>query len=82
MTKIDKEMRRLRKHYGLPKFERECRLTHEGSRLKKAYKVPGTREHGYHAMMMMQIRRVLNSLKPYLDIETGESDERSTLHKS
>ena len=54
---MDKLTRKLRKKWGLPKFERECRLTYEGSRLKKAYKVPGTREHGWHAMMMMQVYR-------------------------
>lgn len=49
----EKAIRIARKRYGLPKFERECRLTREGRYLKKAYKVPGAAEAGQYHMLCM-----------------------------
>lgn len=40
------EYKEYRRRSGMAKFERLCRLTSERGRMKKAYKVPGTREHG------------------------------------
>lgn len=51
-----------RKFYGLPKFERNCRLAAEGNRMKKAYKIPGTREHGEYSMLCEQVRAFVRQL--------------------
>lgn len=51
-----------RKFYNLPKFERNCRIAQEGSRLKKAYRIPGTREHGDYSMLREQVRNFAKKL--------------------
>ena len=48
-------VRIVRRSYGLPKFEKECRLTPELGRMKKAYRVPGTQEAGTYQSLLYQI---------------------------
>lgn len=59
----DQAIRKARRDVGLPKFERECRCTRFGSRMMKAYKVPGTREAGQYEMLRT---RVQNLVKEYM----------------
>jgi len=44
-------MRAARRKTGIAAFERRCRLTSYNNRQCKAWKVPGTAEHGHHAML-------------------------------
>lgn len=45
--------REYRKKSGMAKFERDCRVVaNTTGRLAKAYKVPGTREHGEYCMFL------------------------------
>jgi len=54
-----KAYKKARRVLGIPRFERECRLTSgDTRRQEKAYKVPGTREHGTHCMLTAQARRM------------------------
>ena len=50
-------IRQLRKELGIAKYERECRLTSENGRMKKAWRVPGTPEHGHHTMLEYEMQR-------------------------
>ena len=43
--------KRARRASGLARFERRCRLTRCGGRYIKAWRVPGTQEHGTHCML-------------------------------
>jgi len=55
----EKAFRKARRELGLPRFERECRLVPFAScRMVKAYKVPGTQEHGTYCMLTAQARRL------------------------
>lgn len=49
-----------RKQLKIAKFERECRCTMEGNRRKKAYKVPGTPEHGQYSMLLQRMTDLAN----------------------
>ena len=51
---FEDRMRKFRRTSGMARFERECRLTEaDDSRRKvKAYRVPGTPEHGRHHMFL------------------------------
>ena len=49
--------RRFRRLSGMARFERDCRMTREDGRLKKAWRVPGTQEAGRHNMFLAEYRR-------------------------
>lgn len=57
-----KAYRVARRHYGIPKFEKNCRLTEEINRLKKAYKVPGTKESGEYATLCRYVQEYAEKL--------------------
>ena len=48
--KMTKEHKALRRKHGIAKFERECRTVLFSGRWQKAYRVPGTSEHGKFSM--------------------------------
>lgn len=48
---MTQEYKNYRRSFGMAQFEKNCRLTPEMGRMKKAWKVPGTQEHGKHAML-------------------------------
>ena len=54
-VKMTTEYKRYRKESGMAKFEKDCRLTYERHRLKKAYKIPGTQEAGRYAMFIRHL---------------------------
>jgi len=54
---MEKALRRARRETGIARFERSCRLTQEGRWWKKAWRVPGTREAGRHAMLQAETWR-------------------------
>ena len=60
---MDAYFRKARKEIGLPDFERNARLTYENNRLKKAYNVPGTLEHGKHVQLMRDVVRLAAKLR-------------------
>lgn len=62
MTANEKAWRIARKHYGIPKFEKECRKTYEGKYYRRAYLVPGTAESGKHKMLCEQARHMVNRI--------------------
>lgn len=43
---MTREMQAARHEVGLPRFERECPVKTMGGKLMKAYRIPGTPEHG------------------------------------
>jgi hypothetical protein len=49
---MEKTYQTARRRLGIPAFERDCRLTSELGRMKKAYRVPGTSEAGRYQMML------------------------------
>ena len=49
---MDKHFKAARKVWGLPKFERNCRIDTMGGRRMKAYRIPGTPEHGRYCTLM------------------------------
>lgn len=56
--------RQFRRQSGMAKFERTCRLTKMGGRLTKAWKVPGTQEHGrWSSMNRLLYDNVASALK-------------------
>ena len=50
-------MKLARRRTGIAAFERRCRCTREFGRRKKAYRVPGTPEHGRHRMLLEMTQR-------------------------
>jgi len=61
---MDKVWKQARKESGLARFEREStRLTHEEGRLKRAYRVPGTREAGQYHMLWVRACDIANQLR-------------------
>jgi hypothetical protein len=48
---------------AINKLKRECRLASEGGRMKKAWRVPGTKEAGELAMLEALLRRA--SIEPH-----------------
>ena len=57
---MNSKLKAVRKKYGLPEFEQECRVILSEGHRKKAYRVPGTPEAGMHAVL---IRRVRDEMK-------------------
>lgn len=57
-----------RRHYGIPAFERGCRLADSSdslgrSRRIKAWKVPATPEHGTHSMLTHRAHEMVKMLR-------------------
>ena len=60
---MDKKLQLARRRSGIASFERKCRLTKENSRLKKAYRVPGTKEAGRWYMLNSYTNLLLQKLQ-------------------
>ena len=56
--KMSRQYREYRSWSGMAKFEKECRLTGLNGKEMKAYKVPGTPEHGTHCMYKTEAERI------------------------
>lgn len=54
---MTKEYRQYRRASGMAKFEQKCGTKLFNGRSTKAYKIPGTREHGVHAMFGYDAQR-------------------------
>ena len=62
-----------RRAVGLPRFERECRLTRGMSgRMEKAFRVPGTQEAGKYAMLQRMVENILEAWKTGRDYGSGK----------
>lgn len=61
MTEKD-AIRLSRKRYRIAQYERECRIAKEGNREKKAYRIPGTREHGEYRLLCENARHYARKL--------------------
>ena len=60
----DPVWRKARRQSGLAHFERNSqRLTRENGRLKRAWRVPGTQEHGSHAMFTRRTEDIVREIK-------------------
>ena len=65
---MTKEYRQARKAVGIAAFERSCRKTMNiTGRMARAWKVPGTPEHGEHAMLRRSVQNYMNRNHPGAD---------------
>jgi len=60
--KRDEAFRKARREVGLPSFEQNCRCDVFNGRRQKAYRIPGTRESGRHAMLVRRASEIADRL--------------------
>ena len=61
-----------RRWCGIARYERTCtKLTPLGARQARAWKVPGTREHGKWSTLQAQCERAYNLLKEAREVASG-----------